>query len=87
MPTLGFHASVIRQKDEYQSGVNQKTNHNKFSEKRTFVTPRYAHVHEFCFVNTRLEICSFVLLSMNELTEVNLFLVCMFSSGDQPGTL
>ena len=38
------NSSVIRQKDEYQNGCFKKTKHAKFSEKRTFLTPWYAHV-------------------------------------------
>ena len=37
-------SSVIRQKWESQNGGNKKAKHAKFSEKRTFFTPRYAHV-------------------------------------------
>ena len=36
--------SVIGQKDESQNGCFKKTKHAKFSEKRTFLTPWYAHV-------------------------------------------
>ena len=36
--------SVIRQKVESRNGCFKKTNHVKFSEKRTFRTPWYAHV-------------------------------------------
>ena len=36
--------SVIRrQKDESRNGSNKKTKNAKFSEKKTFVTPWYAH--------------------------------------------
>ena len=38
--------SVIRQKGESQNGCFKKTKHAKFSEKRTFLTPWYAHVRE-----------------------------------------
>ena len=37
-------SSVIRQKGESQNGGNKKSKHAKFSEKRTFLTPWYAHV-------------------------------------------
>ena len=37
-------SSVIRQKGESQNGCFKKTKHAKFSEKRTFLTPWYAHV-------------------------------------------
>ena len=36
--------SVIRKKGESQDGGNKKTKHSKFSEKRTFLTPKCAHV-------------------------------------------
>ena len=36
--------SVIRQKGDNQNGCFKKTNHAKFSEKRTFLIPWYAHV-------------------------------------------
>ena len=39
------NASVIRQKGESQNGWFKKTEHAKFSEKRTFLTPWYAHIH------------------------------------------
>ena len=35
---------VIRQKGESQNGCFKKTKHVKFSKKRTFLTPWYAHV-------------------------------------------
>ena len=38
-------SSVIRQKGEYQNGCFKKTKHAKFSDKRTFLTFWYAHVH------------------------------------------
>ena len=34
--------SVIRQKGKFQNGCFKKTKHTKFSEKRLFLTPRYA---------------------------------------------
>ena len=37
-------SSVIRQKGKFQNGCFKKTKHAKFSEKRTFLTPWYAHV-------------------------------------------
>ena len=40
---LNINSSVIRQKGESQNGSFKKTKHAKFSEKRTFFTPRYAH--------------------------------------------
>ena len=42
---FGAISMVIRQKDESQNGDNKKVKHAKFSEKRTFLTPWYAHVH------------------------------------------
>ena len=39
--------SVIRQKGESQNGCFKKTKHAKFSEKRTFLTPWYAHVRVY----------------------------------------
>ena len=41
---------VIRQKGESQNGCFKETKHAKFSEKRTFVTPWYAHVRVRVFV-------------------------------------
>ena len=41
---LDFTSSVIRQKSESQNCGYEKTKHPKFSEKRTFLTPKYAHV-------------------------------------------
>ena len=38
--TLLMKSSVISQKGESQSGCFKKTNHPKFSKKRTFLTPR-----------------------------------------------
>ena len=37
-------SSVMRQKGESQNGGNKKVKHAKFSKKRTFLTPWYAHV-------------------------------------------
>ena len=37
--------SDIRQKGKFQNGCFKKTKHTKFSEKRLFLTPRYAHVY------------------------------------------
>ena len=37
-------SSVIRQKGEFQNMCFKKTKHVNFSEKRTFLTPWYAHV-------------------------------------------
>ena len=37
-------SSVMRQKGESQNGGNKKSNHAKFSEKRTSLSPWYAHV-------------------------------------------
>ena len=37
-------SSITRQKHEYQNGCFKKTKHAKFSEKRTCLTPWYAHV-------------------------------------------
>ena len=39
-------SSVIRQKGESQNECFKKTKHAKFSEKRTFLTPWYAHVRK-----------------------------------------
>ena len=36
---------VIREKGKPQNGCLKKTKHTKFSEKRTFLTPRYALVY------------------------------------------
>ena len=47
--------SVIRQKGESQSGCFKKTKHVKCSEKRTFLTPCYAHI--ICFLETHLTYC------------------------------
>ena len=44
--------SVIRQKGEFQNGSFKKTKHTKFSEKRTFHTPWYAHVHSYHLIRT-----------------------------------
>ena len=44
--------SVIRQKDESQNECFKKTKHVKISQKRTFLTPWYAHIR-----------CSFVCFS------------------------
>ena len=52
-----YNSSVIRQKGESQNGGNKKTKHAKFSDKKTFLTPWYAHVRlplfgdwPFCFI-------------------------------------
>ena len=44
---LYSRSSVIRQKGESQNGYYKKTKLTKFSEKRTFLTPWYAHVRTF----------------------------------------
>ena len=44
--------SVIRQKGGFQNGSFKKTKHTKFSEKRTFHTPWYAHVHSYHLIRT-----------------------------------
>ena len=41
---VDMKSSVIWQKGESQNGSNKNTKHAKFSEKRTFFTPWYAHV-------------------------------------------
>ena len=41
----GHTSSVIRQKGEPQNGCLKERKHAKFSEKRIFLTPWYAHVH------------------------------------------
>ena len=49
------NSSVIRQKGEShesQNGCFMKTKHAKFSEKRTFLTPWYAHVRPFALLPT-----------------------------------
>ena len=46
--TVYENSSVIRQKSESQNGCFKKTNHAKFSEKRTFLTPWYEQ--EFSFI-------------------------------------
>ena len=38
------NSSVIRQKSKSQNGCFNKAKHAKFSEKRTFFTPWYAHI-------------------------------------------
>ena len=43
----GGITSVIGQKYESQNGCFKKTKYAKFSEKRTFLTPWYAHAHWF----------------------------------------
>ena len=48
-------SSVIRKKGESQNGCFKKTKHVKFSGKRTFLTPWYAHVR----VRIRGKKCSF----------------------------
>ena len=42
--SLPPNLSVIRQKGESQNVCSKKIKHAKFSEKRTFLTPCYAHV-------------------------------------------
>ena len=74
------NSSAIRQKDESQNGCYKKTKHAKFSEKLTFLNPRYAHVRVLsggkkCLFfgkygvlfscDTRFEIQPFALLPMN----------------------
>ena len=41
---VNLNSSVIRQKGESQNGCFKKLKHGKFSEKRIFLTPWYAHV-------------------------------------------
>ena len=41
---VNLNSSVIRQKSESQNGCFKKLKHGKFSEKRIFLTPWYAHV-------------------------------------------
>ena len=41
---LGKGSPVIRQNSQSHRGCFKKTKYAKFSKKRTFVTPRYAHV-------------------------------------------
>ena len=55
-------ATVIRQKGESQNGCFKKAKHAKFSEKRTFFTPWYAHTRSLLSWNTRFEIRPFALL-------------------------
>ena len=75
---LSNYSLVIRQKGESQNGCFEKTKQAKFSEKRTSLTPWYAHVRvrirglEMFVIrkiwlalfswNTRFEICPFALL-------------------------
>ena len=42
-PFADDNSSVIRQKGESRNGCFKRTKHAKFSEKRTFLTPWYAH--------------------------------------------
>ena len=55
---LFYKLSVIRQKGESQNGCLKKTKHAKFSEKRTFLTPWYAHISyhhwSYCFLLFRI---------------------------------
>ena len=44
---------VIRQKSESQNGGNKKAKYAKFSEKRTFFTPWYAHVRTCAYQGVR----------------------------------
>ena len=40
-------SSVIRQKGESQNGCFKKTKHTKYSKKRTYLNPCYAHITGF----------------------------------------
>ena len=51
--TLQQLSSVIRQKSESQNGCFKKTKHVEFSEKRTFLTPRYADVRTCAYQGVR----------------------------------
>ena len=73
--------SVIRQKCESQNGCLKKTKHTKFSGKKTFLTPWYAHVRQWvrnvrfsenlacCFLET--PVLRFALLPYYQRNEVN----------------
>ena len=71
---IAANTSVIRQKGESQNRCFKKIKHAKFSEKRTFFTPWYAHVRDkakgriskrvFSW-NTSFEIRPFALLPTN----------------------
>ena len=52
-------SSVIKQKGESQNGYFKKTKHAKFSGKRTFLAPWYAHVGAFCLITDDLILCYF----------------------------
>ena len=45
--TKSLNSSVIRQKGQSQNGCFKKKKHAKFPEKRTFLTPWYAHARVF----------------------------------------
>ena len=63
---LRSNSSVIWQKVESQNGGNKNTKHAKFSEKRTFFTPWYAHVRvriRWCYL--RFEIRPVAILPTN----------------------
>ena len=47
------NSSVIRQKDKSQNKCYKKTNHAKFSEKQTFLTPWYAWDSPFCLISDK----------------------------------
>ena len=80
--------SVIRQKDESQNECFKKTKHVKISQKRTFLTPWYAHIrcsfvclffrifNVFCFLETPILESLFCLITVeNKILElvINLF--------------
>ena len=70
--TIMTRSSVIRQKGESQNGSFKKTKHAKFSEKRTFFTPWYAHVIIFYFMEV-IQIVTFFPLTANKMHWWNIF--------------
>ena len=80
--SVNLFSLAIRQKDESQNGCFKKTKQAKFSEKRTFLTPWYAHimshswdeVSRICFCDSwsLLEFSSFpnfIFLTMNSFSK------------------
>ena len=47
---LWLFSSVIMQNCEWQDGCFKETKHAKFSEKRTFLIPWFAHISGTCYV-------------------------------------
>ena len=57
--------SVLRQKGEsYLNGGYKKTKHVKFSEKRTFLTPRHAYGGKKCSFLTKIAVHDFLVTSV-----------------------